>query len=138
MNLFSSFGYFEDVKEDLQVLRNLYDSLRPRGVLVMDMMGKEPIARTFQARSWYRHPDGSAFLLEEQSILGAWERVEDRWTVIEGGEQKVFTFRLRLYSGAELKAALREAGFSDVTVYGSLEGTPYDQTAKRLVAVAIR
>jgi len=66
--------------------------------------------------------------------------VENCWTLIEGGEQKLLPFRLRLYSGAELKAALREADFSDVTVYGSLEGmegTPYDQTAKRLV-VAIR
>jgi len=41
-----------------------------------------------------------------------------------------------LYSGAELTDLLAEAGFSGVQLYGSLAGTPYDQTAQRLVAVA--
>jgi hypothetical protein len=31
LNLFSSFGYFEDVTEDLQVLRHLHVSLTPGG-----------------------------------------------------------------------------------------------------------
>ncbi len=60
------------------------------------------------------------------------------WTVIKKGDHERLTFRLRIYSAAELKAALREADFSDVTPYGSLEAISYDRTAKRLVAVAIR
>ena len=33
---------------------------------------------------------------------------------------------------------LAAAGFAAVQLYGSLAGTPYDQTAQRLVAVAIK
>ena len=45
LNLFSSFGYFEDPNDDLQVLRNLQESLKPGGKLLMEMLGKEPLAR---------------------------------------------------------------------------------------------
>ena len=58
--------------------------------------------------------------------------------LIRGGDHKVFNFGMRLWSGAELSGALHEAGFSQIDLYGSLEGTPYDNTAQRLVAVAVR
>lgn len=38
--------------------------------------------------------------------------------------------------GVELRMALKEVGFSQVRLYGSLEGTPYDHTADCLGAVA--
>ena len=57
---------------------------------------------------------------------------------MRGPEQKVFTWSIRLYSGAELRGLLSAAGFSVVQLYGSLAGTPYDQTAQRLVAVATK
>ena len=47
-----------------------------------------------------------------------------------------FLISFNLYSGAELRALLRKAGFSDVHVYGDLKGAPYNHKAKRLVAVA--
>jgi hypothetical protein len=57
---------------------------------------------------------------------------------MRGPEQKVYTWTIRLYSGAELTALLSNAGFSVIQLYGSLAGTPYDQTAQRLVAVATK
>jgi hypothetical protein len=35
-----------------------------------------------------------------------------------------------------LKALLRESGFAEAKAYGGLDGSPYDQNARRLVAVA--
>jgi hypothetical protein len=35
-----------------------------------------------------------------------------------------------------LAALLESCGFASTEVYGSLEGAPYDHTAKRLVVVA--
>lgn len=138
LNLFSSFGYFEDADDDLQVLRNLRESLRPGGKLLMEMMGKEPLCRVFQERSWQRYGEADEYLLEERKIRSGWDWMENRWTWIRGGEHRVFTFGMRIYSGAELARALRDAGFSQVQLYGSLAGTPYDHTAQRLVALAVR
>src|SRR5215475_6511249 len=57
LNLFSSFGYFEDVADDLRVLGHLHDALKPGGQALLEMAGKEPLARTFQPRTWHRHAE---------------------------------------------------------------------------------
>lgn len=138
LNLFSSFGYFEDRNDDLQVLRNLHESLKPGGKLLMEMLGKEPLCRVFRERLWHHRPGTEEYLLQETSVRSGWDWIENRWILIRGGDHKVFTFGMRVWSGAELSGALREVGFSQVELYGSLEGTPYDNTAQRLVAVAVR
>ena len=47
-------------------------------------------------------------------------------------------FDLRLYSGIEIVSLMRGEGFTDARCYGSLDGTPYDHTARRLVVLATR
>jgi SAM-dependent methyltransferase len=138
LNLFSSFGYFTDEEENLQVLRNLHASLTPGGIVLLEMAGKEPMARDFQPRTWHRHVERDEYLLEERLVREGWRVIENHWTWMRGPEQKVFTWKIRLYSGAELVDLLSKAGFSVVQLYGSLAGTPYDQTAQRLVAVATK
>jgi SAM-dependent methyltransferase len=136
INLFTSFGYFEAREEDHQVLANVHASLKAGGIFVMDMMGKEILARRFQERDWME--ENGVLLLEERRICRDWSWVINRLTVIEAGKQKAFEISHRLYSAVELKSALYQAGFKTVTVYGDLQGAPYDHTAERLVAVAGR
>jgi SAM-dependent methyltransferase len=50
INLFTSFSYFEDPEEDRQVLLNVYRSLKPGGVFLLEMLGKEILARIFRER----------------------------------------------------------------------------------------
>ncbi|ETX07933.1 class I SAM-dependent methyltransferase [Candidatus Entotheonella palauensis] len=138
LNLFSSFGYFAEAGDDLQVLRNLYTSLQPGGILLLELAGKEPVVRDFHPRTWHRHAERNEYLLEERIIREDWGVIENHWTWIRGPEHRVFNWHIRLYSGVELKCLLFEAGFSAVHIYGSLAGTPYDQTARRLVAVAAK
>lgn len=52
INLFTSFGYFEEEADDRKVLANVLASLNSGGAYVMDMMGKEILARSFQERDW--------------------------------------------------------------------------------------
>ena len=138
LNLFSSFGYFTDAEENLQVLRNLHASLIAGGTVLLEMAGKEPLARDFQPRTWHRHAERDEYLLEERIVREGWSLIENNWIWVRGPEQKVFTWTIRLYSGAELMGLLYKAGFSVVQLYGSLAGSPYDQNAQRLVAVAIK
>ena len=137
INLFTSFGYFEDPAEDRQVAENLFRSLKPGGALVMDLMGKERLARIFGPRSWDELPDGSLFL-QERKIREDWTWVENRWILIKDGQRKEFTLGHRLYDGAGLKTLLLDSGFESVTLYGDLDGSPYDNDARRLVAVACK
>jgi SAM-dependent methyltransferase len=134
LNLFSSFGYFEDLNEDRLVLQNFYRSLKPGGVLVMEMMGKEILARLFQPKSWQEEDE--ALFLVERKISSGWDWIENRWILIKDGERREFTLGHRLFSAVELSTLIQQAGFSQINVYGSLQGIPYNQDARCLVVVA--
>ena len=136
INLYTSFGYFEDVNDDLQVLQNFYISLRPGGVLVMDLVGKEVIARVYSPRDWHELDDGTLFL-QERSIQKDWSWIENRWIIIhQGGRRDEFRLAHRLYGASDLRNALAQTGFTDIRIYGHLSGGEYDHMARRLVVVA--
>lgn len=135
VNLLTSFGYFDDPADDRRVLENIVASLKPDGVLVIEMMVKEVLARIFRERDWHEEPDG-AILLEHRRITRDWSRLEVRWIVLQGEERREHRFSLRLFSGAELQAMLREVGFAIIEAYGSLAGIPFDHQAQRLVLLA--
>jgi SAM-dependent methyltransferase len=135
VNLFTSFGYFEDPADDLKVVRNLHASLDRGGKAVLQMNGKENMARRYQPRYWEQLEDGSIHLIEEK-VQDGWSGTTMTWTLIRGAERKIFTLNRRLFSGTELTRLIQKAGFSDVKLYGGLDGRPYDHEAKCLVAVA--
>jgi SAM-dependent methyltransferase len=135
LSLFTSFGYFEDPADDLRVLRHVRESLRPGGVLVMDVASKERLARVLHPTLSQRAADG-ALLVQRHQIVDDWTRVRNEWTVIRDGHARTFEFLLRIYSGQELKTLLAAAGFATITLHGALDGRPYDLEAERLIAVA--
>ena len=136
VSLWTSFGYFDDQAEDQAVLHNLFLSLKPYGRLLMDVAGKEVLARIFQPRGWEQH--GTMILCEERRIVDDWRFIESRWIFLGDGQRREFTIKTRCYSAVELSALLAEAGFVDVAVFGDLAGAPYDHQARRLVVAARR
>ena len=96
---------------------------------------KARLAFNPDAHATFRLEDGSLFLAERK-IGKDWGWLQNRWILIRGTDRREFNFEHRLYSGTELAQLLRDAGFSEVTLHGALDGSPYDQTAQRLVAVA--
>jgi SAM-dependent methyltransferase len=133
LNLFGSFGYFDDPADDQKVVANMYASLRPGGQFMIETMGKEILARDFRARDW--DEEGDLLILSEKKVSHNWGRVETRWIAIRGTERMEHRVSIRSYSAAELSSLLANCGFSEVRVYGSLDGTEYDLTAERLVVV---
>jgi len=133
LNLFTSLGYFESPAEDKRVLENFFVSLRPGGFVLVDVRGKETLARDFRPKDW-QEQEGT-LLLEEREIIESWSRIRSRWIVIKDAERKEFILTLRLYSGVELRTLLEEVGFEEVKLYGDFSGNPYGPEARRLVAV---
>jgi SAM-dependent methyltransferase len=136
INLFTSFGYFEDPRDDQRVVDNIYASLRPGGVLVMQLMSKEVLARIFRPRDW--HEQKGLLVLEERKVRQSWSWIESRWTLISDRRRVDLDLSHRLYSASELTFLLRERGFREAVAYGDLDGSPYDEKADRLVVVACK
>jgi SAM-dependent methyltransferase len=134
-NLFTSFGYFEDEQDDLKVLKNVYHSLRENGVLIMEMLGKERLARVWQSAMCFDLPDGSV-MMQRPQVINDWSRVRTEWILLKEGQSKTAVFEHWIYSGRELKERLLTCGFKHVQLFGNTQGAPYDLEAQRLVAVA--
>jgi SAM-dependent methyltransferase len=137
INLFTSFGYFSR-EEDLTVLKNVRTSLKKGGVFIADIVGREciPPQTPFRNARWEESADGEIFI-DHGEILPGWTKLRIHWLLVKSSEARRFDFELNLYSGQELAGALKQAGFSEVEIFGSLAGTPYDGKATRLTARAV-
>ena len=133
--MFTSFGYFDDKEEDLQVLGNIFESLRPGGVLVMEMQGKEVLASKFTAATSEVYPDGTMFV-QRREIFDDWTRIRNEWLLIRDQQLRSFKLHHTLYSGQELKDRLSQAGFGNTQLYGDLDGSAYGTGSKLLIALA--
>ncbi|MBU1671274.1 MAG: class I SAM-dependent methyltransferase [Actinobacteria bacterium] len=134
--LFTSPGYFEDLEDDVRVVHNVARSLKPGGSLVVDVMGRETLKRVFQSRSW--REEGGVLLLEDSTVSDAWDQVDNRWIIITGDERREAAFSLRVYSADESSDLLTEGGLEVGGTYGWFDGSPYDEYALRLIALARR
>lgn len=135
VNMFTSFGYFDNKDDDMRVLRNVHESLRRGGVVLIDVIGKEYLAKVFQPTVSSATPDGGT-LVQRHEIFDDWTRIRNEWILIQGDRAVSFKFHHTVYSAQELKDRLREAGFGSIAVYGDLEGNEYGVDAHRLVVVA--
>ena len=135
VNLFTSFGYFDDDADQLLVLRNAFESLQPGGTFVIDVMGKEVLARVLQPTLSARVADGT-LVVTRGEIVREWTRVRNEWIAIKDGTARTFRFEHWVYSGRELRQMLEAVGFVDVRLLGDLTGREYGPNATRLVAVA--
>ena len=134
LSMSTSFGYFEDPDDDRRVLLNIRRSLRTGGALLIELMGKEVVARTLKRHDWSE--EEGVFLLTEQRVRDDWTWVDNRLVFLAEGRREEFVLSHRLYSAAELASLLTETGFAETSTYGALSGSPYDDAAERLVAVA--
>ncbi len=135
VNLYTSFGYFEEADDDRRVVSNVYRSLRARGSFVIETHGSEDLVRSFHERDVSELADGS-FFLEERTLAPDGRSLRTRWTLLRGDERHAASFTVRYYAASELVALLLSCGFSGAQTYGGLDGGPYDDSARGLVAVA--
>jgi SAM-dependent methyltransferase len=137
LSMFTSFGYSGDENDNIVVLHNMFESLKPGGAVLLEMMGKERLARIFQPTTSQTAPNGS-ILVERHHVFSDWTRMGNEWIIIRKGGVRSFKFHHTVYSGRELRGLLEDAGFTHVVIYGSLEGDVYDIDARRLIAVGTR
>ncbi|MFG3256044.1 class I SAM-dependent DNA methyltransferase [Streptomyces sp. NPDC048172] len=136
LNLFTSFGYFEDPADNAAVLDATLAALRPGGTLLLDLAGKELLARRAHGTKAVRHGEDTVF--QTDTVLEGWERLRSDWVLVRG--ERAYRARLEwfMYTAAELRRMLRDAGFSEVETFGGFDARPYDGDAERLIVRARR
>jgi SAM-dependent methyltransferase len=134
LSMFTSFGYFDDRQEDMIVLENMFTSLRQGGACLIEVLGKERLAKILQRTTSTLLADGT-MVVERHEIFDDWTRVRNEWLVIRNGRAKSFKFHHTIYSGLELRERMERAGFVAVALHGNLDGDEYGPDAERLIAI---
>jgi SAM-dependent methyltransferase len=134
LSMFTSFGYFDNRQEDMTVLENMFASLQPGGACLIELLGKEYLAKIFQPTTSTLLPDGTV-MVERHEIFDDWTRVRNEWLLIRSGRAKSFKFRHSVYSGQELRDRMERVGFAGVNLHGNLNGDEYGPNAERLIAI---
>ncbi len=134
LNLFTSFGYFNDPDDDILMLHNCAKNLMPGGWFILDTLGKEVEARDFIPFEEFEREGWK--VRTEYEVMNDWEGLRNRWILRDGETVVDRSFVLRMYSAFEMKSVLRKAGFTKIDIFGGLDGRPYDQNALSLVARA--
>lgn len=132
-NLWTSFGYGDDPADDARVLANVHRSLAPDGVLVLETLGKEAIARRPPPRLWSEYEDASFIVAQEVVVEPGWDHVTHRWIVIDGDDRQEHRLTHRLYSAAELTSLLTDSGFEAIEVFGGFDARPYESSNRMVV-----
>jgi SAM-dependent methyltransferase len=134
LSMFTSFGYFDDRQDDMTVLQNMFTSLQPGGACLIEVLGKERLAKILQPTISTVLPGGT-LMVERHEIFDDWTRVRNEWLLIRGGRAKSFNFHHTIYSGQELRDRMERVGFVAVKLHGNLDGDAYGPDAERLVTI---
>ncbi len=137
MILGNSFGYFENARDDLVVLREVARILRPGGRILLDITNGDYIRKNFQARTW-EWIDKTYFVCRERSLSADGSRLISR-EVISQTDKGVIAdqfYAERLYTPEGMTKLLQEAGFKGVSA--NREISPNSQRNQDLGMMANR
>jgi SAM-dependent methyltransferase len=133
LNLFTSLGYFADEADDAKVVEAAASMLRPGGRFVLEVINGERLMARFQEREWFTV--GQAAVVERRSLDRTARRMVVERTVSTPDDTKVNLHAIRLYTGRDVSAILRKAGFGRVDLYGDWGGEPLTPESLRVLAV---
>jgi len=114
----NSFGYFDSVEEDMQILNELRRVLKPWGRLLLDVADGGYLKTHFQPRSW-EWIDTGMFVCRERSLSLDEQRLISREVItdVEKGVVADQFYAERLYTPDALQRLLERAGFSEIAFH---------------------
>jgi SAM-dependent methyltransferase len=110
LNLFTSFGFFLDPRDDLQVLAEFARVLKPGGVLIWHGGNRDGVMSRFVSKDWWTTTDGTTVVQERQ--FDPLSGVLTIHSAFAGGPRPLppREHRIRLYTSTELARLLRDVG----------------------------
>jgi len=129
---FTPFGYFSD-EENRALMLRLGALLRPRGVLVMDYLNAELVAKTLVAENTLER--GGIRAQSQRAVEG--ERLVKRMvlTRLETGESRNVVESVRLYQPTDLKEMAADAGLRLRRVMGTYAGEAFTEDSPRWIGI---
>lgn len=135
LNLFTSFGFFDDPADDRRVLHEFVRVLKKGGVLVWHGGSRDGVMGRFLSRDWWTAADGTVFGQERAfDPLSGFLSVRSTWhgPAVHGER----SHRIRLYSATHLAELMTEAGLVVEAAYSGWSERPLTRRAGEMLLVA--
>lgn len=128
--LFTSFGYFSD-ENNRQVVQNIAESLRPDGLLCMDILNRPvdlPPCKVIEK-------EGN-LMIDRYSFEPLTSRLHNSRIIIRDGIRKDKPYSIRIYNLPEIENLLTLAGLRLEKTYADWEGNSFTADSRRMIIVA--
>ena len=135
LNLFTSFGFFDDPHDDVRVIREFARVLKPGGRLVWFGGSRDGVlARWVGGDSWTTK-NGTAVSHDRTfDPLSGQITIQTTWRGPTGAGQRLH--RIRLYTATRLDELCADAGLVVEAVYDGLRDRPLRRTSPEMLLVA--
>lgn len=131
---YTTFGYFGD-DENLQVLRGVYEALRPGGVFLMDHQNRDRLVREGASAAIVHR--GDDLMADEMYMDYETGRSLIARTIVREGKTRRLSLSVRLFSPHEIMHWFRLVGFVDVGCCDA-RGEPFSLRSSRLIVAGRR
>ena len=134
VNLFTSFGYFDDDSEHVRVLACVGAAMKHGGTIVIDFLNASQVRRDLVP---YDERVENGITIEQRRTISPDDRfVEKRITLPERGKE--YIERVRLLSPRDLRTMLTTAGFKVAKLFGDYGGGDWTEDSTRTILFASR
>jgi SAM-dependent methyltransferase len=133
VNLFTSFGYFEDDKENYKLFRRAFYFLNDNGYFVLNFFNKNFLEKNIVSSS--EDCIDNSKIVQERKIEG--QRVVKKITISKDGNKRHFMESVRMYSKDELITGIEDSGLKVEKIFGDVRGRTFDlETSPRIIIIA--
>lgn len=124
LNLFTTFGYFLDENQNVEVLKNIHSMLKRNGLFLIDFLNAEKTARELKPAE-EGEDDGVTYTIERY-IEDGFVFKKIKFHGDNPNLQREYTERVRLFDKGWFEDKLSESGFKPIKVWGTYDGKPFD------------
>ena len=132
LNLFTSFGYFEDEVDNFKVIQTIKSSLKQNGIGVIDFMNSPVVIENLIAQNTYE-AEGVKFKLKRSYTDGF---ITKDIEVKDADKTHHFEEKVRAFTFQDFESMLSNAGLYLLDCFGSYKLEPYNsKTSERLILI---
>jgi len=133
LNLFTSFGYFENDEENVEVLKAVNHNLKGQGILVLDFLNERTVRKNINVEEIIERGD-IKFHITKSELKGS---VVKKINFKDNENSFEFEERVQLISKESFENLFAKSGFEILNVFGDYQLNEFDlENSKRLIFVA--
>lgn len=131
LNLFTSFGYFDQNESNRLVLKEISRVLKPNGRFCIDFLNASYVRKNLIPES--KRKIGDTVVHEVREIKD--DFVTKTLRVVNPNRERVYYERVKLYSKLEMLEMLGQVGLEVQQIFGNFSGQPFSEDSERMILV---